>query len=52
MLAIGRGKAEQVERLVRLGLQCSASIKALLMMYDSAVKKIYRPCIYSEEDDM
>ncbi|KAK0450125.1 hypothetical protein EV421DRAFT_1306642 [Armillaria borealis] len=32
MLAIGSGKVERVERLVRLGLQRGASVKALLMM--------------------
>ncbi|SJL10364.1 uncharacterized protein ARMOST_13750 [Armillaria ostoyae] len=52
MTAIGSGKVERIERLVRVGLKRGAGIKEMLRMYDRAANKVYRPCSYTKEDYM
>ncbi|KAK0223852.1 hypothetical protein IW262DRAFT_1547431 [Armillaria fumosa] len=52
MTTIASGEIERVDRLARIGLKRGAGIREMLLMYDRAAKKEYRPCSYTEEDYM
>jgi hypothetical protein len=52
ILAIGSGKFERVDRLVRIGLERNRGIRGLLKLYDEAARHVYHPKSYSEEDDL
>ncbi|KAK0451744.1 hypothetical protein EV421DRAFT_1060672 [Armillaria borealis] len=52
MTAIGSGKVERVDQLVRVGLKRGAGIKEMLRMYGRAAEEDYRPRSYTEEDYM
>ncbi|KAF9006383.1 hypothetical protein BDZ89DRAFT_1233208 [Hymenopellis radicata] len=51
MMAIGSGKVERVDKLVKVGLRRGAGVKGLLKLYDRAARGVYRPRSYTEEDD-
>lgn len=52
VMAVGSGKVERVERLVRVNLARKGGIRNLLDMYDRAARKVYHPKNYTEEDDL
>jgi ribosomal protein L30/L7E len=52
VMAIGSGKVEHVDRLVRINLAKRGSIRSLLDLYDWAAKRIYHPRNYTEEDHL
>ena len=50
MMAIGSGKVERIDRLVRAGISRKVGIRGMLNMYDRAAQKVYRTQNYTEED--
>ena len=50
MMAIGSGKVERVDRLVRVGLAAKKGIRGMLELHDHAAQKVYRTQNYTEED--
>ncbi|KDR66758.1 hypothetical protein GALMADRAFT_1359327 [Galerina marginata CBS 339.88] len=50
IMAVGSGKVERVERLVRSAIAQKRGIRALLKMLDDAAQTVYRTRNYSEED--
>ncbi|TFK58748.1 hypothetical protein BDN72DRAFT_950059 [Pluteus cervinus] len=52
IMAVGSGKVERVDRLVRSGLNAKKGIRALLRSYDDAAQKVYRPRNYTEADKL
>ncbi|KAJ7862813.1 hypothetical protein B0H14DRAFT_3610853 [Mycena olivaceomarginata] len=50
--AIGSGKVENVDRLVRVQLGRKQGIRGLLSTYDDAAKGVYGHKSYTEEDDL
>jgi hypothetical protein len=50
MMAIGSGKVERIDQLVRAGISRKAGIRGMLDMYDRAAQKVYRTQNYTEED--
>ena len=52
VMAIGSGKVERVDRLVRVNLARRGGIRNLLDMYDWAAQHVYHPRNYTEEDDL
>ncbi|KAJ6618578.1 hypothetical protein B0H10DRAFT_2217537 [Mycena sp. CBHHK59/15] len=49
--AIGSGKVENVDRLVRVQLDRKQGIRGLLTTYDKAVEGVYHTKSYTEQDD-
>ncbi|KAG6882604.1 hypothetical protein C0993_009871, partial [Termitomyces sp. T159_Od127] len=49
-MAIGSGKVERVERLVKINLKRKGGIQALLTMHDHAARQVYHPKSYTKED--
>jgi len=52
VMAVGSGKVERVDRLVRVNLARKGGIRNLLDLYDRAAKQVYHPRNYTEEDDL
>jgi hypothetical protein len=52
VMAVGSGKVERVDRLVRVNLAQKGGISNLLRLYDRAAKGVYHPRSYTEEDDL
>ncbi|KAF8058599.1 hypothetical protein FPV67DRAFT_1565461 [Lyophyllum atratum] len=52
VLAVGSGKVERVDRLVKINLRRRGGIQSLLTMYDRAAQQVYHPQSYSEEDQL
>ena len=52
VMAIGSGKVERVDRLVRINLARKGGIRNLLDLYDRAARRVYHPRNYTEEDDL
>jgi hypothetical protein len=52
VMAIGSGKVERVDRLVRVNLARKGGVRSLLDLYDRAAKRVYHPRNYTEEDDL
>jgi hypothetical protein len=50
MMAIGSGKVERVDRLVRAGISRKVGIRGMLNLYDRTAQKVYRTQNYTEED--
>ncbi|KAJ7104685.1 hypothetical protein C8R44DRAFT_746366 [Mycena epipterygia] len=50
--AIGSGKVENVDRVVRVQLGRKQGIRGLLSTYDKAAQGVYHPKSYTEEDDL
>ncbi|KAJ6604068.1 hypothetical protein B0H10DRAFT_2167181 [Mycena sp. CBHHK59/15] len=50
--AIGSGKVENVDRLVRVQLDRKQGIRGLLTTYDKAVEGVYHTKSYTEQDDL
>lgn len=42
MMAIGSGKVEQVDQLIRAGILRKVEIQGMLDMYDHAAQRVYR----------
>lgn len=51
VMAVG-GKVERVDRLVRVNLARKGGIRNLLDLSDRAVKHVYHPRNYTEEDEL
>lgn len=51
-MAVGSGKVERVDRLVRVNLARKGGIRNLLDLYDRAARQVYHPRNYTEEDDL
>jgi len=52
VMAVGSGKVERVDRLVRVNLTRNGGIRNLLELYDRAARQVYHPQNYTEEDDL
>jgi hypothetical protein len=52
VMAVGSGKVERVDRLVRVNLARKGGIRNLLDLYDRAARQVYHPRNYTEEDDL
>jgi hypothetical protein len=52
VMAVGSGKVEWVDRLVRVNLARKGGIQNLLDLYDRAAQQVYHPQNYTEEDDL
>lgn len=52
VMAIGSGKVERIDRLVRVNLARRGGIRNLLDMYNRAAQRVYHPQNYTEEDDL
>lgn len=52
VIAMGSGRYENVEHLVRVGLGQHKSIRAILTTYEEAAEGVYHPKSYTEKDDM
>lgn len=52
VMAVGSGKVECIDCLVRINLARSSSIQSLLNLYDWAAKRVYHPQNYTEEDQL
>jgi hypothetical protein len=52
VMAVGSGKVERVDRLVRINLARKGGIRNLLDLYDRAAKQVYHPRNYTEEDEL
>jgi hypothetical protein len=52
VMAVGSGKVERVDRLVRVNLARKGGIQNLLDLYDRAARQVYHPQNYTEEDDL
>jgi hypothetical protein len=52
VMAIGSGKVERVDRLVKINLARRGGIRNLLDLYDRAAKRVYHPRNYTEEDNL
>ncbi|TFK58449.1 hypothetical protein BDN72DRAFT_739650, partial [Pluteus cervinus] len=50
IMAIGSGRVERVDRLVRAGLAARRGVRGLLGIYERAAQKLYRTRNYTEED--
>ena len=50
VMAVGSGKVERVDRLVRVNLARKGGMRGLLNLYERAAQKLYRPRNYTEED--
>lgn len=50
VMAVGSGKVERVDRLVRVNMAQKGGLRGLLNLYDHAAQKHYRPRNYTEED--
>lgn len=50
VMALGSGKVERVERVLRSGLKAGHGVVGLLKLYEAAVDGAYRPRTYSEKD--
>jgi hypothetical protein len=52
VMAVGSGKVERVDRLVRVNLARKGGIWNLLDLYNCAAQQVYHPRNYTEEDDL
>jgi hypothetical protein len=52
VMAVGSGKVERVDRLVRVNLARKGGIRNLLDLYDRAARQVYHPRNYTEEDEL
>jgi hypothetical protein len=52
VMAVGSGRVERVDRLVRVNLARKGGIRNLLDLYDRAAQQIYHPRNYTEEDEL
>jgi hypothetical protein len=52
VMAMGSGRVEHVDRLVRVNLARKGGIQNLLDLYDRAAQQIYHPRNYTEEDEL
>jgi hypothetical protein len=52
VMAVGSGKVERVDRLVRVNLARKGGIRNLLDLYDRAAQQVYHPQNYTEEDEL
>jgi hypothetical protein len=52
VMAVGSGKVERVDRLVRANLARKGGIRNLLDLYDRAAQQVYHPRNYTEEDEL
>lgn len=52
VMAVGSGKVERVNRLVRVNLARKGGIRNLLDLHDRAARQVYHPRNYTEEDDL
>ncbi|KAF8218771.1 hypothetical protein L208DRAFT_1347624 [Tricholoma matsutake] len=52
VMAVGSGKVEQVDCLVRVNLARKGGIRNLLDLYDHAARQVYHPRNYTEENDL
>jgi hypothetical protein len=52
VMAIGSGKVEHVDCLVRVNLARKGGIRNLLDLYDHAARQVYHPRNYTEEDNL
>ena len=52
VMAIGSGKVERVDRLVKINLARKGGIRNLLDLYDRAARRVYHPRNYTEEDNL
>lgn len=52
IMAIGSGKVERVERLVKAAIAQKRGIRALLKMHNDAAQTVYRTRTFTEEDQL
>ena len=52
VMAVGSGKVERVDRLVRVNLARKGGIRNLLDLYNRAAQQVYHPQNYTEEDNL
>ena len=52
VMAVGSGKVERVDRLVRVNLAKKGGTRNLLDLYDRAAQQVYHPKGYTEEDEL
>lgn len=52
VMAVGSGKVEHVDQLVRINLVRKGGIRNLLDLYDRAAQQVYHPQNYTEEDEL
>ena len=52
VMAVGSGRVERVDRLVRINLARRGGIRNLLNLYERAAQGIYKPRNYTEEDHL
>lgn len=52
VMAVGSGKVERVDRLVKVNLARKGGIQNLLDLHDRAARQVYHPRNYTEEDDL
>ena len=52
VMAVGSGKVEHVDRLVKVNLARKGGIRNLLDLHDRAARQVYHPRNYTEEDDL
>ena len=50
MMAIGSGKVERIDRLVRAGIASKRGVRGMLEMHNRAAQRVYRTQNYTEED--
>ncbi|KAF4596881.1 hypothetical protein EYR40_007427 [Pleurotus pulmonarius] len=52
IMAIGSGRVERVERVLKAGLTSNRGLKGLIVMYERAATQVYRPRTFDERDAM
>lgn len=52
LIAISSAKYGNVERIIRIGLKQHRSIGSIAAAYESAAKGLYKPKLYTEEEEM
>ncbi|KAG6884373.1 hypothetical protein C0992_006446, partial [Termitomyces sp. T32_za158] len=52
IMAIGSGKVERIDRLVKINMKRKGGIRALLTMLERAARQVYHPKSYTEEDHL
>ncbi len=52
VMQIGNGNYNNVERLIRVALKRGKGIRTILEMYEAAVRGLYRPKSFTEEEEM
>ncbi|KAJ8518371.1 hypothetical protein ONZ45_g4578 [Pleurotus djamor] len=50
IMAIGSGKVERVERVIKAGIKAGRGVQGLIELYEKAVDEVYKPRDISEKD--